>query len=106
MTEDWEEELDRGFLRVDEGAHELLIRAPPVKRKNSYGKDQWLFEDANMDGVDGMITPPKGLMLILKSAAEKRRNEGKDTYPIRVEFTRVGMSIDSKFRVQSSFDEE
>jgi len=104
-VDEWEEDLERGFLKITEGDHELIVRKAPVNRKNNYGKDQWLFEDASLDGVDGMVTPPKGLLRLLKKEAEQRRNAGKNTYPIVVEFTRVGMDVKSVFKAQSTMEE-
>ena len=104
--EDWEEDLDKGFLKVNPGEHELLIKAAPIKRTNNYGKEQWLFEQAVLDGQPGKITPPKKLLKLISMKRQEKEKSGAPNqgYPIFLKFSRVGMDLNSEFRTQAPLD--
>lgn len=100
--EDWEEEINRGFLKVDEGVHIIEVMESPVKRTNNFGNEQWMFEEAKVDGVRGAFTPPKGLLRLISQV----KQDSGDDYPVTLKVKRIGMKLDTKFVLITELDTE
>ena len=95
--EEWQEEVNKCFLKVEEGISNIEIHEPPEKVTNNFGKEQWQFDNAKVGGLKGILTPPKGLLRLISQALEDNGGE----YPIKLTVKREGMDLKTRFTMQT-----
>ncbi len=98
--ENWEQDALSGFLKPGPGDHKLTIFGEPTKEPSKWGKDQYIFSPAEMDGVTGKIAPGKGLLKLIATASKQKREHlvkaGEPVsklFPITISFKRAGTAM-------------
>lgn len=100
--EQWQEEVNKPYLSVsDEGIYNIIVKETPIKVENNFGKQQWMFENAEIGGRKGKFTPPKSLLGLISQALEDNGGE----YPVKLTVKRSGISLDTKFTMQTKIEE-
>lgn len=103
--DEWMQDALDGFLKIQEGEHTIKVFGPPVKSESKWGKSQWVFEGAQLDGQSGKLAANKGLLRLIATESAKRIDMGKkagrtDTgFPVEVRFKRTGTDLKTKFEV-------
>lgn len=86
----WCDEVQTGFLKLEEGEHEIVFLCPPNKVKSKYGKDQFVFS-VKLDGRIGNLVPPKALAGILAGMIKQGSQ-----WPVSLRVKREFMDIRTK----------
>jgi len=93
--EEWQEDFESKFLKIEEGVHTVTILGPPERVVSTLtGRDQWAFP-AEVDGTEGILAPSKRLGRLI---SERWESEGR-IYPYTFQLTRKGMDLKSEFAI-------
>jgi len=105
MENDWIHDAMDGFMKVSPGTHTLKVFGPPIKSESKWGKEQYVFEGAHLDGQSGKLAANKGLLRLIATESLKRIEMGTKAgrtdpgFPVEIRFRRDGDDLKTKYSV-------
>jgi hypothetical protein len=97
---EWFDEVSAGYLKVTEGKHEIMIYEDPETIESKFGKPQWTFPNAELDGIRGILVASKRLMAAIAGLyKEKKSHSEGEVYPMAFGVERIGMDLKTQYRI-------
>lgn len=90
---EWYEEVQQGFLKIEEGESIVVLDQDPEQIDSKFGKKQWTFPNAVVNSVRGTLVVSKRAMAAIGNIYEER---GKK-WPLRLRVLRKGLDLNTKY---------